>query len=303
MQQFWELTKRNTRLYFRDRSAVFFSLLSMLIIIVLMLLFLSDTNRDTITGLLGQLPGRDADEDEDNAGLLVLVWTVAGIIPINAVMVTLSALTSIIRDKTTGRMNAIYTAPVSRMTITLSYITAACISSVVICLLTLGISEAYLCIKGMDPFTVKTHFQILGMIFVNSFTYAAVMYLCAVIVRSEGAWSGVGTIVGTLVGFLGGIYMPVGQLADWLQDAVSCLPVIYGTVMFRGIMMQPMLEKTFDGAPEEMLTGYREAMGIDFTAFDRDISVMHCVYVVLGFGVVFMLTGALVTKYIEKRDR
>lgn len=303
MQQFWELTKRNTRLYFRDRSAVFFSLLSMLIIIVLMVLFLSDTNRDTITEMLAQLPGRDADEDEENAGLLVLVWTVAGIIPINAVMVTLSALTSIIRDKTTGRMNAIYTAPVSRMTITLSYITAACLSSVIICVLTLGISEVYLCCKGMEPFTLTEHLKILGMILVNSFTYAAVMYLCAVIVRSEGAWSGVGTILGTLVGFLGGIYMPVGQLADWLQDVVSCMPIIYGTVMFRMVMTEPLLTKTFDGAPEEMLTGYREAMGIDFTAFDHEIPVMTCVWVVLGFGVLFMLAGAVVTRLIEKKDR
>ena len=303
MTQFLYLTKRNMLVYFRDKGAVFFSLLSMLIIIGLMLLFLGDTLVDSITDMLAQLPGHDTTNDQANAELFLLAWTVAGIIPINAAMVTLSSLSSIIKDKTNGRSASIHTAPVSRMTITLSYITAACLASLLICSLTLAISEVYLCMKGMQPFSFGDHIRLLGMILVNSFTYSALMYLCAVFVKSEGAWSGMGTVVGTLIGFLGGIYLPVGNLSQGLTDCISCTPVIYGTVMFRDVMTRSVTDVTFADAPEQMLEIARSKMGIAYAAFGNDVSTGNCVLMVLGFGLLFTMIGAASTLLMKRKDR
>ena len=85
MEQFKAITVRNLRLYFRDKGSIFFSLLSMIIVIGLMVFFLGDMNIDSITELLGEFPGRDAAADADNARRLVLAWTCAGILSINAV--------------------------------------------------------------------------------------------------------------------------------------------------------------------------------------------------------------------------
>ena len=303
MTQFLYLTKRNLLVYFRDRGAVFFSMLSMLIIIALMLLFLGDMHVDSITEMLAKLPGHDTTNDQSHAELFLLAWTVAGIIPINAAMVTLSALSSIIKDRANGRSASIHTAPISRMTITLSYIAAACLASLVICSLTLAISEIYLCTKGMQAFSVAEHLQLLGMILANSFTYSALMYLCAMFVRSEGAWSGLGTVIGTLVGFLGGIYLPVGNLSKGLADFLSCTPVIYGTVMFRGIMTRSITDVTFADAPAQMIDTTRSVMGIDYTAFGNDVSAGNCVLLVLGFGVLFTVMGAAATLLMKRKDR
>ena len=303
MTQFLYLTKRNLLVYFRDRGAVFFSMLSMLIIIALMLLFLGDMHVDSITEMLAKLPGHDTTNDQSHAELFLLAWTVAGIIPINAAMVTLSALSSIIKDRANGRSASIHTAPISRMTITLSYIAAACLASLVICSLTLAISEIYLCTKGMQAFSVAEHLQLLGMILANSFTYSALMYLCAMFVRSEGAWSGLGTVIGTLVGFLGGIYLPVGNLSQGLADFLSCTPVIYGTVMFRGIMTRSITDVTFADAPAQMIDTTRSVMGIDYTAFGNDVSAGNCVLLVLGFGVLFTAMGAAATLLMKRKDR
>ena len=290
-------------LYFRDKGAVFFSMLSMLIILALMLFFLGDMSVSGITEMLAKLPGRDTSADENNASLLILVWTVAGIIPVNAAMVTLSVLASIIKDKSTGRINSIYTAPVSRLTITLSYITAACVSSVIICSLTVAVSEIYLCIKGLAAFTFEQHLQIFGMILVNSFTYSAIMYLCAVLVKSEGAWSGLGTVIGTLIGFFGGIYLPIGDLSDALVGIIDCTPVIYGTAMFRDVMTAPISDITFAGAPSEMAETCRKVMGIELEAFGSGVSTAGCVVIVVLFGVLFTVIGAAVTSMMKRKDR
>ena len=175
MEQFWAITMRNMKIYLRDRGAVFFSLLSTLIVIGLMVFFLGDMNIEGILGILEKIPGRDATEDEKNAELLVLSWTSAGILSINAVTVTLAVFSGMIKDRVSGKLNSIYTSPVSRVTIAAGYIAAAWISSVIVCILTLVITEIYAVTRGMEAYDIVTHLQILGLIMVNSFVFAALI--------------------------------------------------------------------------------------------------------------------------------
>ena len=301
--QLYELVKRNIRIYFRDKGAVFFSLLSMLIIIALMLFFLGDMYAKSIMSALGELPNRDAAADEANAVIYVLQWMAAGIVSINAVTVTLAAYSAMIKDRSEGRLSSIYTAPVSRLTIAGSYIIAAWICSVIVCIITLIISEIYCIIQGGAAYSLTEHLQLLGMICVNSFTYAALMYLIAMLAKTEGAWSGIGTVVGTLVGFLGGIYIPIGNFSDSIAAVLKFTPVIYGTKTFRSIMTQSAQTATFDGAPEEMVTVFRSELGTDLDFFGAEVSDLGAVIVLLVCGAAFLIAGALVTKYAKKTDR
>ncbi|MDE7287510.1 MAG: ABC transporter permease, partial [Lachnospiraceae bacterium] len=271
MEKFLVLTGRNLKTYFRSKGAVFFSLLSTLIVICLMVFFLGDMNVESILEILEQFPGRDRIADEKNAELLILSWTCAGIISINAVTVTLAVYSTMIKDRTTGKLNSIYTAPISRTVITISYVAAAWTASVLICGLTLILTEVYGVVKGLEPFSLAVHVQLLGMIMVNSFAYAAIMYFLAMLSKTESAWSGLGTVTGTLVGFLGGIYIPIGSLSETIGKIMKCTPVIYGTSMFRRVMSKDIIETTFADLPDEVAEGYREVMGIDLDLLGRSL--------------------------------
>ena len=303
MEQFIALTGRNLKTYFRDKGAVFFSLLSMIIVICLMMFFLGDMSIDGVIGTLSESPERDAAEDAKNAELIVLTWTCAGILSINAVTVTLGNYSVMIKDRVSGKLNSIYTAPVSRTTIAASYITSAWLASVIICILTLFLTELYCTSKGMEWYSFQTHLQLTGMILVNSFAYAGLMYVLAILAKTEGAWSGLGTIIGTLVGFLGGIYIPIGGLSDSVGAMMKCTPVIYGTAMFRSIMTEDIIEKTFEGLPEELHTVYREEMGITLTVFDRSIGITEEWLLLLICGILFLSLGVCMLKYSKKTDR
>ncbi len=303
MMQFAELVKRNIRVYLRDRGAVFFSLLSMLIVLGLMLFFLGDMNISALTDVLAQLPGRDAEADKKKAELFVMLWTCGGILSINAVTVTIAVYSSMIKDRTVGVLNSIYTAPVSRLAISASYITSAWVCSIIICVLTLAISEIYCIIQGGDVFSVMSHLKLLGMIMVNSFTYASLMYLVAILVKTEGAWSGIGTVIGTLVGFLGGIYLPVGALAEEIAAGLKFFPVIYGAKMFRSILTADIAEEIFANTPEILKTEYFDVMGVTIDFFDMQITDTGCVVILLICGAVFLAAGVLVTSAKSKNDR
>lgn len=303
MEQFMAITGRNLKTYFRDRGAVLFSLLSMIIVIVLMVFFLGDMNIEELTDLLGMFSGRDAGADKKHAELLVLIWTCGGILSINGVTVTLSAYSVMIKDRVTGKLNSIYTAPVSRGIIAAGYVTAAWVASVIMCSITLAVTEIYCVMEGMQVFPVVTHVQLFGMIMVNSFVYATLMYLLAMLAKTEGAWSGIGTVIGTLVGFLGGIYIPVGSLSPAISGLMKCTPVIYGTAMFRDVMTRDIMKEIFADIPEEIVSEYRLGMGMELEVFDRVIGITEEWLMLLGCGIILLIVGIFALKYSKKTDR
>lgn len=303
MEQFLVLTARNIKMYIRDKGAVFFSLLSALIVICLMVFFLGDMNIDGIVELLDAFSSGEQEENKKNAELLVLAWTSAGILSINAVTVSLAVYSCMIKDRVNGRLNAIYTAPINRLKIALSYIASAWTASVLVCVLTLGITEVYGIISGMAPYTFMEHVQLLGMIMVNSFAYASLMYPLALLAKTEGAWSGFGTVIGTLVGFLGGIYIPIGSLADSISGVMKCTPIIYGTSMFREIMTKSILDSTFEGVPVEVIDEYCEIMGIQLRVADYTLTLRDEWLILLAYGIIFLIIGMCMLKYEKKMDR
>ncbi len=303
MLKFTELTKRNLKIYFRDTGALFFSLLSMLIVILLMAFFLGDMNTDSVTNLLSNYPGRDVAADEKNAEALVFAWTGAGILSINAVTVTLAAYSGMMKDKVSGKINAIYTSSASRLTITASYVAAAWAASVLVCVLTLVMVEVIGVSKGMEWFSVSEHLELVGMILVNSFTYASFMYVLSHIAKSEGAWSGIGTVIGTLVGFFGGIYIPIGGLSDVVGKMIKGTPVIYSSSMFRKVMTQTILNNTMNGLPEDFVKEYRLAMGIDLAVGGKAVSASAELWILLGCGTLFLILGAMMLWKSRKTDR
>lgn len=303
MEQFMVLTARNIKVYLRDKGAIFFSLLSALIVICLMVFFLGDMNIDGIVEILERFSGKGYEENKKNAELLVLSWTCAGILSINAVTVSLAVYSGMIKDRVNGRLNAIYTAPISRLKIALSYVASAWTASVFVCLLTLGITEVYGIVNGMEPYTLAEHLELMALIMVNSFTYAALMYPLSMIAKTEGAWSGFGTVIGTLVGFLGGIYIPIGSLADGIAGVMKCTPVIYGTSMFRKVMTSTILECTFQGVPKEVVEEYSEIMGIQLTIADYTLKFRDEWIILFVCGIIFLTIGMCMLKYEKKTDR
>lgn len=301
MIQYTQLVKRNLLIYLRDKGVVFFSLLSMLVVLCLMIFFLGDINIDVLTDKLATLPNRDAAQDEANAFLLVLAWTIGGIVPVNAVMVTLSSYSTMIKDKNSKRSDAIYTSPVKRSVIALSYITSTCLAAIIICMLTFAIAEVYFVLKGAQALSVLSHIKIILMIIVNSFSYSAIMYLFATLVKTESAWSGFGTVIGALVGFFGGIYMPIGQLSEVLQDIVKCTPVIYSTVMFRSVICEDMMNVLFDGVPSAVSDIYGETMGICIKLFGEAVSPAACCVILIASGLVCLGFGMLIMNYRRRK--
>ena len=303
MRELYYITKRNCLVFLRDRSAVFFSMLSMLIVLGLMVLFLGKMNTDGLVSVLSDFGERDTAADERNAAYLIEQWTLAGILVVNAVTITLTVLGTMVQDETRKRTLAFYVTPVSRTVLSLGYILASWIVGTALCMLTLAVGELYFFVQGYPMLSAPAILKLIGLIALNTFTFSALGYLLALFIRSESAFSGVMTVIGTLVGFAGGIYISVGSVGKTLRHILLCLPVLHGASMMRLVCTDAALSKTFAGLPDAAYDVFLEELGITLYWDGQPVSTAVSVLVLLGYAALAIVIAALCNRKRKMKDR
>ena len=283
------LIKRNILVYSRDRSNIFFSLLSMLIIIGLMVVFLGKMNADSVVSMLQEYGGmRDSVLDRSNAEQLVMLWTLAGIVVVNSITITLSMVGIMVEDEARKRLSSFYVTPVNRTVFVFSYILSAIIMGVIMCSLTVFLGETYIGLTGGSILSVAALGKIFLYIILNVFVSASMVFLIANFVHSQSAFSGVSVIVGTLVGFLAAIYLPMGMLPEKVQNVLKCFPLLHGCSFLREAFTGQILADTFTNCPQQLIDGYKEYMGITLL-YDGDVlqSNLKIAFMVIS-GIIFI---------------
>ena len=286
MREIFYLVKRNVKVFVRDYGAVFFSVLSMLIVLALMVVFLGSMNSENLVDMLAKYGGeRDTLADKKNASYLIQMWTLSGILLVNAVTVTLTVMGNMVEDETKNRLASFYTAPVSRIKVSLGYIFSAWFIGVFMCMLTLVIGEIYMMICSHPLLLPADWLKLFLMVVLNVFVYACIAYLLALLVHSAGAWSGLLTVVGTLVGFVGAIYLPMSMLPEGVAKVLKCLPVLHGAAMMREVCTRDAIAETFAGLPDMAGDFFREQMGISVIMNGNAVSLRQQVFFLLFCGI------------------
>ncbi|MBO4457084.1 MAG: ABC transporter permease [Butyrivibrio sp.] len=303
MRSFLAINKRNLGLYFRDYSAVFFSLLSMIIVIALMVFFIGDLNNRELLDAIKLVPGRGGADDESTVKSFSFLWTCAGIMTINAATVTYAFFATMIKDRTGNRLNSLLVMPVKRPVFVLGYVSGAWLAGVIMSIITFVFTEIIGLTKGIEILSFETQIRLILLTMLNTFVYSAIMFLLASIIKSQSAWSGIGIILGTLAGFLGGIYFPVGSMSETMQKIVKCFPFIYGSSLFRKVMLGSVENTLFDGMPESIRSEVDRTMGMDLFFGNSQLSDIGKVGILIAIGGFFILLSTICLSLSKKKDR
>ncbi len=301
---FLRLVKRNILVYSREKANVFFSLLSMLIIILLMSLFLGNMNVDQILSLLKEHGGtRDLVRDTQNAKNLIIQWSVAGIIVVNSVTITLAMVGNMVDDQDSNKMSSFFVSPLNRSFFVMAYIAAAFVVGVIMCTFTFIISQVVTVLMGGALLSLGQIIKVLLLIIVNVFTFASLGLFMAIFIQRRSAFSGLSVIVGTLVGFLATIYVPIGSLPAKVQTVLKCIPLLHGSSLIRDVFSESALESTFSNCPQQLIDEYSRFMGITINWNDQPISNIIKVLFLLACGIIFIITSAIILKKRNALDR
>ena len=279
---------RNLRIFFRDRAAVFFSLLAVFIIIGLYALFLSDVWTAELEGFTGVRYMMDS-------------WIMAGLLAVTSVTTTMGAFGVMVEDRSKKIYKDFSVTPVRRGSLAGGYVISAVTIGIIMGVITLILAELYIVSGGGELLDAGAMLKTLGMIVFSTIANTSMVLLIVSLFKSANAYATACTVIGTLIGFLTGIYMPVGNLPEGVQWVVKCFPPSHSALLFRRIMMEAPVSQSFSGAPAEVTDGFMHQMGVVFDFGGTDASPWVSVAVLAVSATVFYALSVYVMS--RKKDR
>lgn len=274
-------TKRNILLYFRDKTAIFFSLLAVIILIALYVLFLGDL---TSKGL-PDFPAKKA---------LLMSWFIAGVLAITSMTTTLGSFGTLVEDRATKTIMDFYASPISRAKLVGGYIMSALFIGFIMCLFTFIVAEVFLFLSGENLLPFDKMVLVVGVIILSVLASASMILLLVSFFKTSNAFAAASTVIGTLLGFLAGIYIPIGTLPDYIQTVVKLFPVSHSAALFRQILMDSSLIDAFSNAPVDMKENFLFDMGVFYEINGEKSSKLFSVCYLIATTILFFALALIV---------
>lgn len=273
--------RRNLKVFFRDKTAVFFSLLAVLIVLGLYIFFLGDVWVDSFPNIKG-------------VKNLMNCWIMAGLIGVTSVTANMGAFGTMIEDKSKNKIKDFYVSPIKKSKIVGGYIISSFIVGSMMSVVTLIISQIYLVYSGVDVLNFKELTEVFLIILMTSLSNSAMILFIVSLFSSEKAFSTASTIVGTLIGFITGIYLPISMLPDSVQIIVKLFPTSHGISILRQIFMKKQMDISFADVPTNYINEFKESMGVVYYINDKLVSNTTSIFILIASTIIFFFLAVLI---------
>lgn len=284
------LIKRNLKLFFRDRTSVFFSLLGVFIIIGLYVLFLGNMMVSNFKNLLGESARFNIDS-----------WVMAGLLSVTSITTTMGAFGTMVEDTTKKISKDFSSAPLKRSQLAGGYVISSFIIGVIMSIAALIIAEIYIIAGGGKPLELLPLLKLLGVMLLSVFASSSMVFFIVSFFKSINAFATASTIIGTLIGFLTGIYIPIGSLPSAVQTVIKIFPISYSGALFRQIMMNAPMSIAFKNAPVQAVNSFKQTMGVVYYFNGKEISPLMSILILVATGIVFYVL-AVIKMSIKKKQ-
>ena len=285
------LTRRNVRLFFKDKGMFFTSLITPMILLVLYVTFLAKVYRDSFSAALpAGFPLDGAVIDATVGGQLI-----SSLLAVSCVTVAFCSNLLMVQDKVSGARRDITVSPVKRSTLAASYFLASAATTLIVTVTALAVCLVYLAIVGWYMTLGDVLLMLLDVVLLTLFG-TALSSCVNFSLSTNGQASAVGTIVSAGYGFICGAYMPISSFSDGLQRVLSFFTGTYVTALLRSHALAGAYRKMAEsGFPDTVIDSIRDSIdcNIYFFGHKAETWAMYAVLV----GATALLTAAYVLLY------
>ena len=291
------LTRRNCKLFFKDKGMFFTSLITPGILLVLYVTFLAGVYRDSfVSAMPAGFTVDSALIDATVGGQLV-----SSLLAVCCVTVAFCSNLLMVQDKVTGAIRDLTVTPLRRSTLAVSYFLASALTTLTISFTALALGLLYLVKMGWYLSAGDVCLIVLDVTLLSLFGTALACVVNAPL-STNGQASAVGTIVSAGYGFICGAYMPISSFGTGLQRVISFLPGTYGTSLLRNHFLKGVYaEMAETGFPAQVVEDIKDSIDCNLYFFDRSVA-QSTMYLILG-GAVVVLIGVYVLLTLRRRSR
>ena len=298
MTKLIELTKRNIKLFFKDKGMFFTAMVTPIILLFLYAIFLGNVFRDSFVSGLPE--GFTVSEEILDA--LVGGQLISSILSVSCVTVAFCSNFLMAQDKTNGVLKDLKISPIKRSTLATSYYLATLISTLLICFTATAISLAYVATIGWYMSLVDVLLLFVDVLVLSLFG-TALSSLINYFLSSQGQISAVASIVTAGYGFICGAYMPISSFATGLQKVLLFLPGTYGTSLVRNHSLSGVFaEMESQGIPTAVVDSLKASLDCSPKFFDWSVSI-GMMYVILLVSIVVLLGAYILINMLKKRRK
>ena len=266
----WQLTRRNLKIFLKDKANIFFSLLAPLIVLALYVLFLGRVQTD---GLLASLDGMGVTGAEEAVRAFCDSWMLAGAMSCACITVPLCACNIMITDKTRGISSDLTVSPVSAWVTPCSYFLSVVAAGLTIGMIVLGVCFVWLAASGSWMLSAGDAFACVGTLVLSVISSSTLLVLIVGFFRSEGAFTALNVILGTVIGFLIGAYMPITYFPKAVQTITLFIPGSYTAGLFRNFFMRGAVENIAVTLSKEFAAALEQEFSLTFDFFGLELGI------------------------------
>lgn len=291
------LTKRNIKLFFKDKGTFFTALITPIILLVLYATFLYNVYEESFrTGV-----GEGVIFPDDTLQGLVGGLLLSSLLAVSAVTVPFCANLCMVADKFSGARGDITIAPVKPRSLALSYYLSTAANGLIISLVATVLGCGYLAFTGWYLSIGDVLCFLLDVVVLVMFG-TALSSVIAYPLTTQGQLSAAGSIVSSGYGFICGAYMPISSFSVGLQSLLVFFPGTYGTSLLRNHALRGVFQELSNqGFPPEAITDLKKTADCSLQFFGNTVEIWQ-MYLVL-IGATLLLVGGYVLLNVlgEKR--
>jgi len=298
MKTFSSLTKRNVKLFFKDKSMFFVSLITPLILLVLYATFLAKVYRDSFASAMPD--GFSVPASLINA--TVGGELVSSLLAVSCVTVAFCSNLLMVNDKVNGARKDFAITPLKKSTLALSYFVGSLLTTLIITYTATFFGFGYLAITGWYMSVGDVFLVVLDVFLLTTFG-VALSSVVNILLSTNGQASAVGTIVSSVYGFVCGAYMPISNFGTTLQRILSFLPGTYGTSLVRNHTLAGVFaEMQSQGFPPEVVKGIKDSIDCNLYFFGHPVSVT-AMYLVLCLSILALLGIFVLENFLKRKAK
>jgi len=296
MNKLINLVARDIKIFYRTKGNIFFSSLSVIILLVLHFIIFQNMYTDNWEFIISQIPGFSV--PRENLRWIVDNMMFSAILPIGAVSISVATLGLMVEDNEKNVLNDFLVSPIKRNDLLASYLISSFIIGFAMLFGFVVFFGIYFHFSYGIGFTViQLGFVLLATIGALIFANVFILFILSFI-KKQNALGAFGTIVGVLNGFVSGAYIPIGMFGAVVGTIFSALPFLQLTVLTRQAFLYELENVT--PITHEMLSG-NIAREFGLELWFGDTLVPPWGVAVLAGGITLILLLCLIVRFAKMK--
>jgi multidrug/hemolysin transport system permease protein len=281
------MTKRNIKLFFKDRATLIFTFLAPVIILGLYLLFIRNMQVEGMS---------ESGIPKEKIGNIVDSWLIAGVAAVGMMSVALNVCALSVADRQWGLSDDFLVSPVKPYKIKAAYLLSAFILTFAVGAVFIVLGVSYLALTGgaADVFMAV---RLFGVMLLTTVFSVSLMDSIVSAFKTQQASGAFGGLFSAFSGFITGAYMPMSIFPKPVRFICELFPGTHAASLYKQILIGAQTASF--GADSYISEALNDALGVKIGLFGAEIGAAGQVVYILAVSVLLVAAAIFLPKAVK----